>query len=256
MQISNRIQCEKGGRLLGNYAILRFKKCKSGAAGIQAHNERQKKQYMSNPDINIERSHMNIHFRRPEDSYNKVVQKRIKEAGCKVRSNSVKFVDTVMTASDMFFKYHTKEECDRFFELSLSFMKDKVGEENIISAVVHVDEATPHMHLVYVPITKDNRLSAKDIIGGPSGLRKWQDDYHKVMSREFPNILRGKDAKETGRKHLETDEFKELAKQDGTLNQMRLMQELKAHRRMLMKIPPPLREEVERYMKGSLRRER
>ena len=43
-------------------------------------------------------------------------------------------------------------------------MADKVGKQNIISAVVHREEKTPHMHLSFCPITKDNRLSAKDIL--------------------------------------------------------------------------------------------
>jgi hypothetical protein len=67
------------------------------------------------------------------------------------------------------------------------------------------------MHLVFVPITDDDRLSAKDIIGGPAGCRKWQDDFFKNMSSEFPGLLRGKDAELTGRKNLSPQKYKAVA---------------------------------------------
>lgn len=55
---------------------------------------------------------------------------------------------------------------------------------NVVSAVVHMDEKTPHMHLAFVPLTKDNCLSAKEILGNRVSLSKWQDDSraHKVRT--------------------------------------------------------------------------
>ena len=61
-------------------------------------------------------------------------------------------------------------------------MKKEVGEQNIISAIVHMDEKTPHMHLCFTPITEDNRLSAKEIIGNKPKLVEWQDKFHAFMA--------------------------------------------------------------------------
>jgi len=69
-----------------------------------------------------------------------------------------------------------------------------VGSDNIFSAVVHIDEKTPHMHLCFTPITKDGRLSAKEIIGNRTQLTKWQDAFFAHMVKSFPNIERGETA--------------------------------------------------------------
>jgi len=94
----------------------------------------------------------------------------------------------------------------------VDFLSRKIGRENIFSAVVHLDEKTPHMHLGVVPITKDGRLSAKEIIGNRVQLTKWQDDFFKHMVKSFPDIERGESASRTGRKHIPTRVFKQAVK--------------------------------------------
>ena len=78
----------------------------------------------------------------------------------------------------------------------------------MISAVVHMDETNPHMHVCFVSITKDNRLSSKDIIGGPRGLVKLQDDFYSHMQERFPDLSRGLSRKITQRKHIPTEFYK------------------------------------------------
>ncbi|MCQ4866712.1 plasmid recombination protein, partial [Pseudoflavonifractor phocaeensis] len=68
---------------------------------------------------------------------------------------------------------------------------------NIVSAVVHMDEKTPHLHLVFVPLTEDNRLCAKEIIGNRANLTKWQDDFHAYMVEKYPDLERGESASKT-----------------------------------------------------------
>ena len=72
-----------------------------------------------------------------------------------------------------------------------------------------MDEKTPHMHLTFVPLTEDNRLSAKDILGNRASLSKWQDDFHAHMVRAYPHLERGESALKTGRKHIPTRLFKQ-----------------------------------------------
>ncbi|MFP3514402.1 plasmid recombination protein, partial [Peribacillus sp. SIMBA_075] len=50
-----------------------------------------------------------------------------------------------------------------FFKEAYSFLKDRYSEQNIVHAAVHLDEKTPHMHVGMVPVTEENKLSAKQI---------------------------------------------------------------------------------------------
>ena len=206
------------------HAILRFAKHKGSPAGpLEAHHERKKEQYASNPDIDTIRSKYNFHIIKPEGRYYHFIQKRIEESGCRTRKDSTRFVDTLITASPEFFQSRSAKEIAEYFQRASEFFVDRVGRENIISAVVHVDERTPHLHLTFVPLTKDNRLCAKEIIGNRTALTKWQDDFHEWMVEKYPELERGESASKTGRKHIPTRLFKQavnLSKQAKKIEQM------------------------------------
>ena len=191
------------------YAIMRINKCKMGAVGrLGKHHEREKQVYKSNPDINLKRSAKNYHIKEPPDHYRKLIQRRIEEAGCKTRKDSIVMQDSICTASPEFFKGKTSYDISFFFRRAYEFYAQTFGEENIISAVVHMDEKTPHMHVCFVPITKEGRLSSKTVIGGPKGLVNLQDQYYAQMSTYFPELKRGIPKHLTHRKHLPTYLFK------------------------------------------------
>ena len=118
-------------------------------------------------------------------------------------------MDTLITASPDFFKKKSPKEIQEFFQRAADFLIRRVGKENIVSAVVHMDEKTPHLHLVFVPLTEDNRLCAKEIIGNRANLTKWQDDFHAYMVEKYPDLERGESASKTGRKHIPTRLFKQ-----------------------------------------------
>lgn len=192
------------------YAIMRFQKHKNGAQGrLESHHERKKEKYASNPDIDTKRSSLNYHFSQPVVAYRQEIDNRITSAGCKTRKDSVLFIDTLITASPVFFKGKKRDEVKAYFERAYEFISRKVGKGNIFTAVVHLDEKTPHMHLCFTPITKDGRLSAKEIIGNKAQLVKWQDDFFKYMVKAYPDLERGEPATETHRKHIPTRVFKQ-----------------------------------------------
>ena len=211
---------------MARYAILRFEKHKGyPARPLEAHHERQKEQYASNPDIDASRSRYNFHIVKPEGRYYHIIQRRIEQAGCRTRRDSTRFVDTLVTASPEFFKDKPPKEVAAFFRCAADFLIERVGRENIVSAVVHMDEKTPHMHLTFVPLTRDNRLSAKEILGNRGKLTKWQDDFFAYMVERYPDLERGESAGRTGRQHIPTRLFKQavsLSKQarkiEATLN--------------------------------------
>ena len=168
------------------YGILRFAKYKGPEISIiEAHNERTKETYASNPDVDLSRSKFNIHLIEPRDKYRAQAEARIKECQCpRVCSNSVRVVETLVTASPEFFDGKKKEEIRAYFEHALGFLQSRIAPENFISAVVHMDEKTPHMHVSFVPITEDGRLSAKEIVGNKKKLTEWQDGFWQHMDIE------------------------------------------------------------------------
>ena len=199
------------------YAILRFAKHKGGASkALSAHHERTKEIYASNPDIDKSRTVQNYHLIAPRWSYGQEIRHRIRMAGCRVRKDSVKFVDTLVTVSPEFAKAHDAE-MPEYFNRAFEFLKERVGEENIISAVVHMDEKTPHMHLCFVPLTKDKRLSAKEILGNKKNMIRWQDDFYACMSERWPELERGAPAVETKRRHLTPQWYKKVTAMDAKL---------------------------------------
>lgn len=192
------------------FAILRFAKYKGPEiSNIEAHNERTKEEYASNPDIDKSRSHLNFHLLEPERKYRAEAERQIKDAGCRTRSDSVRLVEALVTATPEFFKGKKKAEIKTYFQEALDFIKEHQDPKTIISAVVHMDEKTPHMHLCFVPLTEDKRLSAKEIVGNKKKLTWWQDEFWKHMVGKYPDLERGESASETGRTHIPPRLFKE-----------------------------------------------
>ena len=195
------------------YAILRFAKYKGPEiSGIEAHNERTKEKYASNPDIDPSRTHLNFHLIKPERKYRAESERQIAEAGCRTRSDSVRVVEALITATPEFFKGKKRSELKEFFNEALEFIKQNQAPETIISAVVHLDEKSPHMHLCFVPLTEDKRLCAKEILGNKKKLTQWQDKYWEHMVKKYPDLERGESASETGRDHIPTRVFKQMSR--------------------------------------------
>ena len=192
------------------YGILRFAKYKGPEIGhIEAHNERTKENYASNPDVDTSRSRLNFHLVTPQRKYRAEAEKQIAEAGCRTRSDSVRVVEALVTASPEFFKGKRRDEIKAYFAYAMDFVERRQNPNTIISAVVHMDEKTPHMHLCFVPLTEDGRLSAKDIVGNKKKLTWWQDEFWKHMVKKYPELERGESAGETGRAHIPPRLFKE-----------------------------------------------
>ena len=192
------------------FAILRFAKYKGPEiSNIESHNERTKENYVSNPDIDKSRSHLNFHLITPEQKYRAEAERQINEVGCRTRSDSVRVVEALVTASPEFFKGKKKTEVKVYFTEALAFIEKYQAKDTIISAVVHMDEKTPHMHLCFIPLTADKRLSAKEIVGNKKKLTWWQDEFWKHMVKKYPDLERGESASETGRDHIPPRLFKE-----------------------------------------------
>lgn len=168
---------------------LHFEKHKGSTGGLQRHNEREPGQRHSNKNIKPDRTKDNI-FLKPKDdrTYGERVDDRL-EAGYRgtkaIRKDAVKMVEaTVQLGGDI-----TKESEETQIEALLEAyeeLKKMYGEDNIISAVIHVDETTPHLHCDFVPLTKRGNLSAKDVIGDKKKMRRTQEKFLEAMQERVP----------------------------------------------------------------------
>lgn len=163
------------------FCIMRTeKRKKSDLSGIQKENTRTATEYNNRvaPGMDI----FNVVLKE-SNNWLQDINREIQAAGAKARSNSVMALDTIYTASPEFFQERTNAENDRFFQDCLKFHNEHFG--HIISAVVHYDETTPHLHVISVPLTKDNRLSARDVIGNKSRMSKTQDAFFEQVGRGY-----------------------------------------------------------------------
>lgn len=163
------------------FCIMRTeKRKKSDLSGIQKENTRTATEYNNkvSPGMDI----FNVTLKESND-WLQDINNEIKAAGAKARSNSVLALDTIYTASPQFFQERTNAENDKFFQDCLKFHNEHFG--HIISAVVHYDETTPHLHIISVPLTQDGRLSARDVIGNKAKMSKTQDAFFEQVGRDY-----------------------------------------------------------------------
>ena len=190
---------------------MRFSKYKGPEISrIEAHNERTKETYASNPDIDTSRTHLNTHLIVPPQHYRAEAERQIRESNCRVRSDSIRLVEVLFSVSTGYFDGKSPEDIRAYYQRSLDFLYSQQDPSTILSATIHMDEATPHMHVVFVPLTPDHRLSAKEILGNRKKLIQWQDRYYEYMAARYPDLSRGESASQTKRQHMDTQEYKAM----------------------------------------------
>lgn len=174
--------------------------------GLERENERDEN-YRSrvNPQIDRARTHLNYHVVKKVGTYLDYIHERIRELNPKrkVKADAVLVCSFILGASPEFFKGKSPGEIRDFFYASAEFFSERYGLENIISAVVHLDESTPHMHLNMIPVT-GGRLCAKELFDR-TALRDLQTDYYESVGKKY-GLDRGNEGSTA--KHLDTVTFK------------------------------------------------
>jgi hypothetical protein len=201
---------------MANYGIIRMQKFQmSDVQGIQKHNQRQGKS-KSNPDIIESKSHLNFDLINDEKiKYEQTIKNKINErVERKTRANSVVLSEFLVTATPEYMQSLSPQQQKKYFTSSLEFIQKQYGTENVLYATVHQDEANPHMHVGIVPITKDNRLSAKDIFNGKQAMIKLQDNFHEHLVEKGFDLQRGESKAETKREHVSVHELKKNTEQE------------------------------------------
>ena len=178
---------------------------KTDIAPVEQENERDETYRASNPQIDCSRTNGNYHIIKRQRSYTQFINDKIEALylPTKVRKDAVLICSFVVGSDREFFKSLSVREQEKFFAECTRFFADRYSEGNIISAVVHMDETTPHLHLNLIPIA-DGRLCAKQLFDRKA-LQELQTDLYSVVGKKW-NLQRGKEGSQE--KHLSTAEYK------------------------------------------------
>lgn len=212
--------------------------------GIGNHNQRKTRNH-SNPDIEVDRSHLNYDLVNRTENYKTDIEQFINEKKSStraVRKDAVLVNEWIITSDQAFFKGLDPQETKLFFEAAKDYFAENFGEENIRYTEVHLDERTPHMHLGIVPFTEDKRLTAKEVFDRKA-LQKIQDELPDYLQKSGFDINRGEEGSE--RKHLTVKEYKDMKEK-----QKKITKELEEKKEALKEFTYSDHQEVEK--KASL----
>ena len=205
-----------------SYAIIRNTKYKrDNLKGIFRHNERRNKNY-SNDNIDKEKSYLNYSLKKPKYSYEKEFDRIREEYNLKGQIKTVSNIacEYIITSDKEFFERIGEKETKRYFEVAYQFVCEykNLGEQYILSAKVHMDEQSPHLHLVFLPVVhtqdkkgnKIDKLACSEFWKAKDSYRQLQNAFYDYMVSHDFELERGLPKEETGREHLDLKEYKEI----------------------------------------------
>ena len=218
-----------------SFAIIRNTKYKrENLKGIYRHNERKNKNY-SNDNIDKERSYLNYSIKSPKYRYDKEFDRLKEKYNLKGQIKTVSNIacEYIITSDKQFFEEIGEEETKRYFETAYNFVAEykNLGEQYIMSAKVHMDEETPHMHLIFLPVvhTTDkkgnniDKIACSEFWKEKDSYRRLQDAFYQYMTSHSFELERGVPKEKTGRVHVDIKEYKELTNFDKTKEKLQNM---------------------------------
>lgn len=205
-----------------SYAIIRNTKYKrENLKGIFRHNERRNRNY-SNNNIDKEKSYLNYSIKSPQYSYEKEFEQIRNQYNLKGQIKVVSNIacEYIITSDKEFFEKIGEEETKRYFETAYKFVSEykNLGEQYILSAKVHMDEQSPHMHLIFLPVvhTKDkkgndiDKLACSEFWKAKDSYRQLQNAFYDYMTSHNFKLERGVPIEENGREHIDLKEYKKI----------------------------------------------
>ncbi|WP_055413800.1 MobV family relaxase [Nonlabens sp. YIK11] len=182
---------------MGNFAVMVVSKGKGSGAGVGGHIDREEKWKHTYKHADPTKTHLNRSYPVPNKFHdvpvpiaiNRVIQKGYKKTRknsnelAPIRKDAVRLIKHIFTGSHEEMMKLAADE-DKFFEWQKAcsnFLQREYGKDNIVRFVLHMDEKTPHIHAITVPLTEDGRLSAKEIIGNKEVLRERLDRYAEIV---------------------------------------------------------------------------
>ncbi|MEG2610390.1 MAG: MobV family relaxase [Bacilli bacterium] len=192
-----------------SYLVCHVQKFKaSDIKGMQIHSQREREN-SKNKDIERDKSYLNIDLHNINPiNYSKKVKEIVKDGYIgerAIRKDAVLMTGTLISSDREFFAKLSRDEQIQFFKDSYDYLKNLYGEKNIVSATIHFDETTPHMHLFSVPLTLEGKLSSKALFTRKS-LRDLQSGLPAFLKNRGFNIKRGIENSDV--RHTKTDVYK------------------------------------------------
>lgn len=181
----------QGSRPAGErrYAILRVAKIKTkGHLGAAlAHNFRER--HTANADA--ARQGDNTVLKGPGNGQD-VIAAWEARAPEKIRKNAVHALEYFVGASPEKMANMNRRQQDAYFRKALNWFETKHGADNVLSAVIHRDETTPHLQLLVIPLDARGKLNARELVGGKANLSKMQTDFAREVGKDF-GLERGRE---------------------------------------------------------------
>jgi hypothetical protein len=190
--------------------VSKFKR--SDVVGMYKHIQREMKT-TTNEDIEFDKTALNYDlsgFDKKTMNYSDEVEKRIRERfkGIKsIRKDATVMVGVIVSATPELFDDMTEQQERQYFQTAFDFLSNYFGRKNVVSATVHKDEKTPHLHFNFVPLTADGRLSAKELVN-QQALLHLQENLPKELQKMGFKVSRGLPSKQTGVKHENPRDWK------------------------------------------------
>jgi uncharacterized phage infection (PIP) family protein YhgE len=160
------------------------------------------------------RSHLNQYIVQHDHNIGKTIDKRIEEGytgETAIRKDAVKAVSIVLTGThERMIELEKTGRLGEWVQSNQEWLNTRYGKENVVSLALHMDELTPHLHAVIVPLTVQGRLSAKLILGQKVQMREMQTDYARAM-KPF-GLERGKEGSRAH--HEDVKEYYKRLKED------------------------------------------
>lgn len=189
--------------------------------------EQERKGKIKNEDIDLERTKLNYDLISSDKNLYQRVKDRVefaKENGSRVQKNSVVMYSNILTVPQEQFNEWGKEKTAEYFKACRDFFAEEFGKENVVSAKVHLDETTPHMHLHFVPFNKENgKLQARTSMNKQK-VNEIHDSLPKFLRERGFDVERGKG--KTVKNIEDIHEYKEvqrtIADKRKELNQLQL----------------------------------
>lgn len=184
------------------FAIMRGDKLHTGEMrGSIAHVSRSQ----NTPNADPSKRHLNYAVVGPAWDDARAIQAAVEQqTPKKYRRDAVRLLEYIVTASPEWFS-DNPDKIEAYFESATAFFQEEYGVENVVSAVVHHDETSPHMHLYAVPIDpRTGNLNAKKLFGGRGDMSRRQSRFAEHM-QDF-GVERGKP--NPNRKHTKIKDWR------------------------------------------------
>lgn len=154
-------------------------------------NEQERKGFIRNKDIDLSKTHLNYDLVESNLNLYQRVKKRVEEVieNSRIQKNSVVDVSNIITLNKEQFEEWGEDKSKEYFREVYNYFCDEFGKENVVSAKVHMDETTLHMHLHFVPI-KDGKLQCRSVLN-QSRFNKVHTNAAKYLQEKGFNVVRG-----------------------------------------------------------------